>query len=120
MNLPLILVCLDDASVGVFNQKETLVSVIEVPDINTYKVFDENVVGLEFKVIRKQFLGLFLGHHIDIVDSGVLGKRDLKDLFEYIVRKLNYYNINIQTDMMNNLSYLLNLLINIKGYNKWV
>lgn len=59
MNLPFILISLDDASVGVFNHKKYLISWVETPDIDNYRVFDKKGVELKFKVTRKHFLVCF-------------------------------------------------------------
>lgn len=118
MNLPLILISLDDASIGIFADKRYVISEIEAPDIDNYKIFDKEGIELEIKITRKQFLCLFLGNHIDITYNVISSKKDPETLIEYIIRKLDHFNISIRQDMTNNLAYLLDLLVKIKGYNK--
>lgn len=117
MNLPLILIALDDASIGVFNHKKYLISAVEAPDIDNYRVFDKDGVELRFNVIKKQTLGLFLGNEIDIVNA-IPPTKDLETAIEYITRNLAHHHLPIQQDRIDDLPYLLGLLIEVKGFNK--
>ncbi|MGL4666707.1 MAG: hypothetical protein ACRCWR_02105 [Saezia sp.] len=117
MKLPLTIISLDDGSVGIFTSEEKLLYEIEAPDALNYKIFDADCFEQELQVVRKSWLGLFLGYDMKIVSKTETSKEALEDLIFYLTRKVNYLGISVEVDKAEELPYLLNLLITNKGYD---
>ncbi|MGL4668918.1 MAG: hypothetical protein ACRCWR_13435 [Saezia sp.] len=118
MKMPLIIISLDDGSVGAFTSEEKLFYAIEAIDALNYRIFDADGFEQGLQVLRKSFLGLFWGYEMKIIHKTEASEEAMGDLIFYLTRQLDYLGIHTGGEKKDALPYLLDLLIGKKGRDK--